>query len=127
MVGPKDRLRVEHRQQRLMLGVGPVLAARNRVGHLLVQRLLAPRFALAGAVGLEPLRQQFVAVCGHIFKSRPVIILDETDLVGVTKEANAAMKDRISGTYKTTHWNEQEYSQLDMEEGQPGRCVHTLL
>ena len=23
------------------------------------------------------------------------------------------MKDKISGTYKTTHWNEQEYSQVD--------------
>jgi len=78
-------------------------------------------------VGLEPLRQQFIAACGHIFKSQSVIILDETDPVGVTKEANTAMKDWISGTYKTTHWNEQEYSQLDVEEGQTGGCVHTLL
>ena len=41
------------------------------------------------------------------------MILDETDPIGVTKEANTAMKDKISGTYKTTHWNEQEYSQLE--------------
>ena len=127
MVGPKDRLRVEHRQQRLMLGVSPVLAAHDWVGHERVQRLLAPRFARAGAVGLKPLRQQFIAVCGHIFKSQSVIILDETDPVGVTKEANTAMEDRISGTHKTTHWNEQEYSRLEVEEGQPGGCVHTLL
>jgi len=30
-------------------------------------------------VGLEPLRQQFIAAGGHIFKSQSVIILDETD------------------------------------------------
>jgi hypothetical protein len=33
--------------------------------------------------------------------------------MGVTKEARTDMKNKISGTYKTTHWNEQEYSQLE--------------
>lgn len=50
---------------------------------------------------------------GHILRSQSVIILDETDPIGATKEANAAMKDTISGTYRTTHWNEQEYSRLE--------------
>jgi hypothetical protein len=41
-------------------------------------------------VGLEPLRQQFVVGSGHVLWSQSVIILDETDPIGVTREANAA-------------------------------------
>ena len=41
-------------------------------------------------MGLEPLRQQFVVGNGHVLWSQSVIILDETDPIGVTGDANAA-------------------------------------
>ena len=41
-------------------------------------------------MGLEPLRQQFVVGNGHVLWSQSVTILDETDLIGVTEDANAA-------------------------------------
>ena len=153
-------------QQRLVLGVGPVPAAHDRVGRLRAQRLLAAHLARAqhvqahprhdrrqpplevldsarvgavepqpgfmdgvvrlaqraehpvghrpqvGALGLESLRQHFPIVNGHSLRSHFVIIVDGRNPADVTEEVNPAMKETVHGTYKTTHWQEQEYSQI---------------
>src|SRR5437867_6306472 len=70
-----------------------------------------------GSIGLELLRQQLVLVHrSHSFVGfrHSTDGRNSADVTGrYHEEADRDMKETISGTYKTTHWREQEYSKLE--------------